>query len=100
MKPAKIVYDYALLSNYDPQPALQAIAEITGLNPDDIAGHRRHQRLIGARHVWWACIRTEGRWSYPEIGAYVERDHTTVMRAIKRVPPKVVKSVKKYMEAK
>lgn len=92
------VYDYTRRSDYNPLPALETIAEMTGLDPWEIASKSRHARLIKARHLWWACMRKEGNWSYPEIANYVERDHSTVMRAIKRVPPNVVEAVKKYQE--
>ena len=78
---------------FDPSAYLNEICSLFHVTPEDVLGERRHSQLVKSRHLFWACLREHGKWSYPVIGDYVERDHTTVMVAIKKVPSDLVQAV-------
>jgi hypothetical protein len=49
---------------------------------DQVRAKSREVRIVRARrHVCWV-LRQAG-WSFPRIGQFIERDHTTVMHAIR-----------------
>ena len=78
---------------FDPSLYLSEICELFNVEPDDVMGTRRFEQLNKPRHLFWACLREHGKWSYPAIGDYVGRDHTTVMYAIKKVPQDLVSAI-------
>jgi chromosomal replication initiation ATPase DnaA len=78
---------------FDPSAYLNEICNLFHVTPEDVLGERRHSQLVKSRHLFWACLREHGKWSYPVIGDYVGRDHTTVMVAIKKVPSDLVQAV-------
>ena len=51
----------------------------------DLVGPFRNARMIRARFEAMWCIRQTGRYSLPEIGRAFNRDHTTVLNAIRKV---------------
>lgn len=61
-----------------------------GITAEDLHGKDRTKHLCVARHAFCYLTRTQhhGRVSYPAIGRYLSRDHTTAMagmRAAKRL---------------
>ena len=52
----------------------------------DVVGTKKTASLTAARVECWALVRKAG-FSYPEIGALWERDHTTIMAALKNLKP-------------
>lgn len=65
---------------------IQAVATEAGLTPTDITGDRRSKRLVLPRHVAMALARELTSQSLPTIArAFGDRDHTTVMYALRRV---------------
>ena len=60
------------------------VAEQYDLTPETIVGHRRSPaRVIEARRQVAVRLRQEG-WSLPQIGAAVNRDHTTVLDQLRK----------------
>ena len=80
-------------NDFDPDVYLKVISDLTGVPPQYIDGDRRFRQYIRPRHLWWACIRTYGKWTYPQIGDYVGKDHTTIMSGIENVPEGVVEGI-------
>jgi len=60
------------------QAALKAIARKHGFEFATLKARCQSRRFIEARRECYAYLRGRG-WSYPEIGAHFERDHTTVI---------------------
>lgn len=56
-----------------------------GVSFDALKGHAKHRTVARARRVAMAAVRRRLALSYPEIGLVFDRDHSTVMSAIKRV---------------
>ncbi len=62
---------------------LQEIADRHGLRPEEVLSRRRTAEVCDARLELYAALRQAG-WSYPRIGTFVGRDHSTVMILLKR----------------
>lgn len=61
-------------------------ADYFGVRPSDLSSSRRAQRITRPRHVAMYLAKTLTSRSLPEIGRYFgNRDHTTVLHAIRRV---------------
>jgi len=80
-------------SDFDPDAYLKVICELFDVTPEEVSGDRRFPSHIKARHLWWACIREYGKWSYPFIGDYVDREHTTIMEGVRRAPIEIVRAI-------
>jgi len=78
---------------FDPLAYLSEICDLFGVTAEEVLGERRSAHLIKPRHLFWACLREHGKWSYPAIGDYVGRDHTTVMSAMSKVPANLVEAI-------
>ncbi|MBO7293321.1 MAG: hypothetical protein J6V07_05245, partial [Clostridia bacterium] len=55
------------------------------ISPDDIKGKRRTENIASARHICIYLIRQLTDLSQSAIGAYFDRDHTTILNSIKTV---------------
>ena len=78
-------------------PVRRRMADITaevaarhGLTAADIRGPARTKCIVAARHEAMAACRAEGIWSYPRIGMFFNRDHTTVLYAVRRLSQRKV----------
>jgi chromosomal replication initiation ATPase DnaA len=70
-----------------------AVSLVTGVDLIDVVGFVKLAPYVAARNLWWACLRHYCGMSYPEIGRFVDRHHSTVMFAVKRVPTDLVLSM-------
>lgn len=68
-----------------PDAIVEAVANAYGQSVEDIKGASRTKDLTMARHVAMYLVRLLTELSYPEIGRYFGRDHTTCMSAEKKV---------------
>lgn len=78
---------------HDPhRTVVESICREHGVSPDELLGRRRFSRVATARKHVWLYLHDVAGWSYPELGALFDRDHTTVMdgAASVRVGPKRV----------
>ena len=87
-----------IANDFDPDAYLKVISDLTGIAPQFIDGDRRFKNFIKPRHLWWACIRKYGNWSYPIIGDYVNKNHTTIMAGCENVPEGVVEAIHAIVE--
>ncbi|WP_422363159.1 helix-turn-helix domain-containing protein [Pyruvatibacter mobilis] len=64
--------------------AIARVSEQMGVSAKDIKGRSRDKRVLSAR---WAVMRIgrESGLSYPSIAAHLNRDHTTVLHACKKM---------------
>ena len=54
------------------------VSAITGIAPAEMLSPIRSQHVVRARAIYTYIMRLHGL-SYPQIGRYLNRDHTTVM---------------------
>jgi chromosomal replication initiation ATPase DnaA len=72
---------------------LKIVCAVMDEDPLEVAGDRRFCNLVRARFLWWACIRRYMGWSFPAIGTYVDRSHTSVLYGINQVPNSLIESI-------
>lgn len=70
------------ISNKSAEALFVQFCAETGYSPDAIRAHRRTKHVLAARRFVVLSLRAEGL-SYPEIGALVHRDHTSVISLCK-----------------
>lgn len=64
------------------------VGDETGITTAEMRGKSREKHITVARHYAMWRARDAG-FSYPEIGRFFNRDHSTVMHAIRRLEEKV-----------
>lgn len=79
-------HDY-LLGNKISRPLHDILADVCSrhrISSADILSPRRFRNLVYARQEAWWLAYTQSEASYPAIGKFFNRDHTTVMFGIRR----------------
>lgn len=71
-----------------PQPiksavTLEVVAEWFDISIKDILGYRRSRNIVNARSVVAFILRNNTSMSLPEIGTLINRDHTSVIHAVR-----------------
>lgn len=67
---------------WPPKERITEILKDTGYTVTDIKGRSRVQKLVRLRqHICWV-LHKEFKWSYPRIGKYIQKDHTTVLHGV------------------
>jgi chromosomal replication initiation ATPase DnaA len=84
--------------DFDNSTYLNAVSDLTGVSVDDIFSDHRWGNLAKARHLYWACLRRFGGWSYPEIGYHANRNHTTIIQGVGKVPEEVLMVVENHVK--
>lgn len=70
----------------NPMELAKAIADKHGLTIDDLRGPRRQAKYIAARFEAIDAFRAQlPHWSLPMIGRFFNRDHTSVLSAIRKL---------------
>lgn len=72
------------------------VAEEYDIPLDDLLSADRHKQVSEARQVLYFVCRncTDPVWSFPEIGASIGRDHSTVMHALKVIARRMERDVR------
>jgi chromosomal replication initiator protein len=72
--------------NIPPTKILEAVAEMEGVNVDDLLGQKRSAKIAIPRQLAMYILRQYIEISLPQVGEILGgRDHTTVMYATKKV---------------
>lgn len=69
------------------QRIVREVADASGIRPDTIYGDSRTPCVCRARAEAAFRMRNELRLSFPEIGRYLDRHHTTIMAMIAKFDP-------------
>lgn len=68
---------------YTMRNCLRAICLHYGVTPDEIKGRSRHQHIVVPRnHFCWVVYRNRIDVSYPMIGRFLGKDHTTIVHSV------------------
>ena len=70
---------------------LKEVCQEFRITHDRLISKQRSVRVVAARDIIIKCLRDDG-WSYPEIGRLLNRDHSTIVHALKRINKNIVKS--------
>jgi len=66
------------------------VCQRTGYSRSELMSIRRHKDLTLARHLVWQIAKRTTSLSYPQMGKlFGDRDHTTVLHAIRKTPPNI-----------
>ncbi|MBV9582819.1 MAG: chromosomal replication initiator protein DnaA [Chloroflexi bacterium] len=68
-----------------PSAILLAVGRFYGVNADDLKGKSRHKQIVEPRQMAMFLLREDAHLSSPDIGRLLNRDHTTVLHALKQV---------------
>jgi chromosomal replication initiator protein len=68
-----------------PSAILFAVGRYYGVNSDELKGKSRHKQIVGPRQMAMYLLREDAHLSSPDIGRLLNRDHTTVLHALKQV---------------
>src|SRR4051812_25862567 len=61
------------------------VATFHGVSTRDLLGTSKRPEITIARfHVWWRCRQRNPPLSYPALGAYLHRDHSTVISGVQK----------------
>lgn len=70
-----------------------------GLTPGEITGARRNTKVVRARHeAMWIAKELHPHLSFPAIGRIFNRDHTTVLHALRKYEARMVEYRKEAAE--
>jgi chromosomal replication initiator protein len=72
-------------SRVTPAAILLAVARFYGINSDDLKGKSRHKQIVVPRQIAMFLLREDAHLSTPDIGRLLNRDHTTVLHAVKQI---------------
>jgi len=67
------------------QGVLRAVSTHFGVSQAELVSRDRHKRVTLARHVAMYLCRRRLEASFPDVGRAFNRDHTTVMCAVRRI---------------
>src|SRR5688572_15811949 len=67
--------------------ALGAVAKCRGVSVAGLTAKSRHAHLVDARFIAYGVLREMGL-SLPDIGAVMNRDHSTVMNGLAQLEPR------------
>lgn len=68
---------------YTLRNCLRAICQHYDVTPEEIKSRVREQRVVVPRHHFcWAVYRNRIDMSYPMIGRFLGKDHTTIVHAV------------------
>jgi chromosomal replication initiator protein len=68
-----------------PTAILFAVGRYYGVNSDELKGKSRHKHVVGPRQIAMYLLREDAHLSTPDIGRVLNRDHTTVLHAVKLI---------------
>ncbi|MBB4200610.1 hypothetical protein GGD83_004439 [Rhodoblastus sphagnicola] len=89
------------LSNEKSGPILKLVSERTGVSIKEILGDEKPAAIAAARQEAMWAVKKITNWSLPRIGRRFNRDHTTVLHAIRRVEERAIQDadLRAFMEA-
>ena len=79
----------AFRTDLKPADTIVAAGAVFGVTREELLGSERTRLFVQARHVAMYLLRTDLGMSLPEIGERLNRDHTTVLHACRKVEEKL-----------
>jgi len=67
----------------NPEEIVKKVSHESGVPTMEIYGRSRSKKIFSARLEVYKVLRAEG-YSYPEIGILMDRDHTTILRTLRK----------------
>lgn len=70
----------------NPATVLTWVSKKTGVPSDDILSQNRVKRVVSARAQVAHILRVHMKFSYPEIGRFLDKDSSTAIHLVKNLP--------------
>jgi chromosomal replication initiator protein len=67
------------------QHIVKKVAKFFNLKTEDIMGTSRRSEIVRPRQIAIYLMRKESNFSYPTIGDYLKKDHSTIMHSYKKI---------------
>ena len=77
-----------------PETIINETARYFQVTPEDVKGLSRQQNIVTARHITAYLIRNLTNLSLPGIGAFLNRDHATILASIRKIENQIKSSKK------
>lgn len=68
-----------------PQHIVKKVARFFNLKTEDLMGTSRRSEIVKPRQIAIYLMRKEGHYSYPNIGDFLKKDHSTIMHSYKKI---------------
>lgn len=68
-----------------PQHILKKVARFFNIKTEELLGTSRRSEIVKPRQIAIYLMRKEGHFSYPAIGDYLKKDHSTVMHSANKI---------------
>ena len=68
-----------------PQHILKKVARFFNLKTEDLLGTSRRSEIVKPRQIAIYLMRKESKFSYPAIGQYLKKDHSTIMHSANKI---------------
>ena len=82
----RVVFDMEPVRKTMKQIALEVLDIYPGVSLAELKGSHRHKSIVEARQrAMYECQRQRPDLSYPAIGRFFEKDHTTVIHAVRKI---------------
>ena len=85
------------VQNY--QSVIETVANIFGVQTEDIVGNKREKSVSNARQVAMYIFRQEMNYSFAAIGNIFDKNHSTVMYAVEKVSARVQNQEEALLQA-
>jgi chromosomal replication initiation ATPase DnaA len=73
------------LETYAIQPLIIAVCNYFDLSKEEVLGKRRLKQIVNARHMLYYLAYVKTKYTLPEIGRMLGRDHTTILHGYQKV---------------
>ena len=67
------------------EKVVKATSKVTGVSVNEIMSNRRQKELVQARHIAMFLAHETTTLSYVQIGAVMNKDHTSVIYAVNKI---------------
>lgn len=78
-KKADPIYPHILTPRQLARAIIQETADKHGVSVEMLMSQRRDNKTVVARHELYWRMRSQTNWSLPQIGRFLDRDHTSVL---------------------
>lgn len=77
----------------------KAILNRYNISQEELFSRKRKKRLARTRTIMWWALR-KGGYSFPSIGQYFKRDHSTIVKVLKKNIELMTEGIQIYEDAK
>lgn len=84
----------------NPNAVVQLVESLTGVPEQEMIGENRSARVRQARLLCCLVLRDHAGWSYPELGAFLLKDHSTIQHLMRTLRTPAAEALAERIAAK